>query len=153
MTFDGSLPSETLHGEAPRVQIGQQYRFNGPDGAVVGVVRGATVLDATRECYLVIETPTGQHIYREKMTDNAFEDWQENKAAYFGEIHDVSTNPQTPFGMYERFMDMFSDFDRKGLAVQCGKQPDDPTLGKTSPIPGQRMSSGMPGAPRVLTPS
>ncbi|WP_312218224.1 SEC-C domain-containing protein [Brevundimonas sp.] len=128
ITFDGSLASETLLGGKPRIKIGQAYDFGGPDEPFVGIVRSATVLENTRECYIVAETAKGNHILSEKMDDASFEDWQANKAAYFGEIQDVPTNAQTPYEMYERFMDMFADFDRKGLATQIGKAPDDPSL-------------------------
>ena len=97
----------------------------------MGIVRSATVLENSRECYIVAETAKGNHILSEKMDDASFEDWQANKAAYFGEIRKAFghlwARPESP-RMYERFMDMFADFDRKGLATQLGKAPDDPSL-------------------------
>lgn len=128
ITFDGSVVSETLLGGKPRIKIGQAYDFGTPEEPFVGIVRGATVLENTRECYIVAETENGNHILSEKMDDASFKDWQASKAAYFGDIQEVAKNAQTPYEMYERFMDMFADFDRKGLATQIGKAPDDQSL-------------------------
>lgn len=127
-TFDGSLPSETLHGERPRIKIGETYEFDGQHGPVRGTVTSATVAEPEKEVWMVIRTDTGHEMHVEKMSDAAFGDWRENKAAYFGKVQDVPTNPKTPLELYARFMEMMADYDRKALALQIGKLADDPAI-------------------------
>lgn len=127
-TFDGSLPSETLHGEQARIKIGETYELDGRDGPVNGTVRSATVAESSKEVWLVVETANGHELHVEKMSDAAFGDWRENKAAYFGKVQDVPTHPKTPLELYARFMEIMADYDRKALALQIGKLADDAAI-------------------------
>lgn len=131
-TFDGSLPSETLHGEIPRIKIGGVYEFEGLNGPTQGIVRSATVVANTKTIWVSVESKEGHGLYEEQMSDAAFEDWQANKEAYFGKIQDVATSPKTPLEMYARFMEMFRNYDRKALALQIGREPDDPSFAHLS---------------------
>ena len=143
-TFDGTLPSETLHGEPQRILIGEKYEFVDPEGPIVGVVRSATVVENTREVWVSVETERGHQMHREKMTDAAFDEWRNNKAAYFGEIQDVPSHAKTPYEMYRRFMEMFADYDRKALALQIGKAADDPGLAHMSDVElREQISNGL----------
>lgn len=126
-TFDGSLPSETIHGERPRIKIGEAYEFDDPAGPVKGVVRSACVTD-DRHVWMVVETEEGHQIRTEPMSAAAFADWQDNRAAYFGEVQDVPKHPKTPLDLYARFMEIFRDYDRRALALQIGLKPDDHSL-------------------------
>lgn len=131
-TFDGSLPSETIHGEIARMKIGGVYEFEGPNGLAQGVVRSATVMETDKTIWASVETKDGHGLYTEQMSDAAFEDWLANKDSYFGKVLDVATNPKTPLEVYARFMEMFADYDRKALALQIGRKPYDPLLAHLS---------------------
>ena len=52
-TFDGSLPSEALHGDKSRVVIGETYHFDGINGdGLIAKVTTATVDEAKNSSWL-----------------------------------------------------------------------------------------------------
>ena len=81
-TFDGSLPSEALHGDKSRVIIGETYHFDGINGdGLIAEVTAATVDEAKKQ--VLIGTDSGAMLSY-PMSDEALADYKANPDAYFG---------------------------------------------------------------------
>jgi hypothetical protein len=92
-TFDGSLPSETLHGDKSRVIIGETYHFDGINGdGLIAKVATATVDEAKKQA--LIGTDSGA-ILSYPMSDEALADYKANPDAYFGRL-ELSSTKQLP---------------------------------------------------------
>ena len=91
LTFDGSLPSEALHGDKSRVIIGETYHFDGINGdGLIAKVTAATVDEAKKQ--VLIGTDSGAMLSY-PMSDEALADYKANPDAYFGRLELSSTRP------------------------------------------------------------
>jgi len=122
-TFDGSLPSVTLHGEPPPVTIGESYRMEkaGPDGEdLIGTVDYATVIERDKEVVIGVSTGTAAYLLREPMSDRQIADYKAHPDAYFGRIVRPPQRADTPAQLFDFLMDGFRDMTREQLLEKLG---------------------------------
>jgi len=108
-TFDGSLPSETFGG-SQRIYIGETYDFGGDIG--VATVTSASA-DADRK-EVLIGTHNGQILIR-PMSNAEAEDYRQNSDAYFGVLQPEQKTRNTPYEMFEWFMEVYRKTSRTRL--------------------------------------
>ena len=117
MTFDGSLPSETLGNQRERIVIGKTYFFNdiGEKG-IVGTVTSACVSEGDKKVYIGVTTDDGKaHILAEPMSDAALADYKKHPEAFFGQIQPVSRKSETPYDLFEFFLATYSKSTKEKL--------------------------------------
>lgn len=87
-TFDGSLPSESLHGELPRVMIGETYFFEGVgDAGLLGTVTSASVIESQSEVLIGVTEQNGVgQILRQPISPAQLADYKAHPDAYFGVV-------------------------------------------------------------------
>nr|WP_281129469.1 hypothetical protein [Sphingomonas sp. AR_OL41] len=131
-TFDGSLPSVSLHGEPPPVTIGATYNFEkaGPDGEdIVGTVTSATVMEAEKEVVVAINAAGTSFLAKEPMSDQQLADYKAHPDAYFGKVVRPSGRADTPAGLFDFLMEGFSKLTREQLLEKLqGRVPAAETL-------------------------
>ena len=122
-TFDGSLPSEALHGEQNRVLIGETYHFagiGGEDGMIAKVTR-ASVNEAEKAVY--VGTDNGS-ILSYPMSDKALADYKANPDSYFGLVLTVATKPLTNiYDLFEWLMKTHQHLERDALLQRLAQVP------------------------------
>ena len=118
-TFDGSLPSTSLHGERPPVVIGQSYIFEGagPDGNdLVGTVTDATVIESEKAVTVAVLCPDGKAwLLKEQMSDQQLADYKAHADAYFGKIRRQPKGIKSPQDLFEFFMAGMVDMTRDDI--------------------------------------
>lgn len=118
-TFDGSLPSASLHGEKPPVRIGERYNFEGvgPEGSdLIGEVTDAIVDETGKEAVIAIYTDDKKaHILKEPMTEGQLADYRAHKEAYFGKIKYVPKGIKTPYDLFLFFVEGQKGMKREKL--------------------------------------
>jgi hypothetical protein len=121
-TFDGSLPSATLFGELPPVQIGEKYVFTDADD-IVGTVTSATVGESEGTLYVAVSSDDGRNvILRQEMSDRQLSDYREHKDTYFGEVS-RNGDVKTDFEMYEWLVKTHMEYDRDHILKQLSDSP------------------------------
>ena len=128
-TFDGSLPSETLHGATSRVVIGETYKFEGiePHGDMIARVTTAMVVEPEKAAYLGVTSTDGvSQIIKQPMTDAELADYRMHPEAYFGKVIPVGKTVKTPYELFEFFIDSCKDLSRGELLkrLKAGGHPD-----------------------------
>lgn len=121
MTFDGSMPSTTLHGDLPPIVIGQKYCFEGADhngGDIIGTVADVTVMEGEKCAMVAVNCDNGTSvILRDDLSDAQLADYKAHPDAYFGKIKPVSREAKTPYELFQFFMEAYSGLARdKALA-------------------------------------
>ncbi len=124
-TFDGTLPSEGLQGEA-RLIIGNTYCFGDPEnGGVIATVTHATVNEAEGAAYIAIVDQSGQSsIFREPMSPAQLADWQIHKDSYFGKIVPTGKKLNNAFELFEWFVENYRGLSRDQLLARFASAPD-----------------------------
>jgi hypothetical protein len=120
-TFDGSLPSTTLHREAPPVQIGRHYIFErvAQDGGdLAGIVTAATVLEDEKAAIVAVYDGNQAHILKQSLSEAQLAEYAIHKDAYFGEIVPVQRETQTPYGLFQFFMEINKVLSRAELIAR-----------------------------------
>jgi hypothetical protein len=121
-TFDGSLPNVALNGEKPPIVIGQRYKFEGAGAGgedLIGTVADATVLEAEKAVYVVVNSDDGQScILKEPMSDGQLADYKAHPDAYFGKIVRPPKDAKTKNDLFEFFMDAYGSLSREELLVR-----------------------------------
>jgi hypothetical protein len=115
ITFDGSLPSVTILGEKPPVQIGETYIFTDVEGGIQGTVTAAIVLEHESAVMVAVTLVDGRNVMlREPMTEFQMLDYERHRETYFGEIN---RNRQTDdeYEFYERLVEIHMDQKRSWL--------------------------------------
>jgi hypothetical protein len=126
-TFDGSLPSETLHGDKSRVIIGETYHFDGINGdGLIAKVTTATVDEAKKQA--LIGTDSGA-ILSYPMSDEALADYKANPDAYFGRLELSSTKQlNNIFDLFEWLMTTHQHLTRDVLLQRLVQVPNIQTM-------------------------
>lgn len=116
ITFDGSLPSETLRNQRERIVVGQTYFFNdiGEKG-ITGTVTSACVNEGEKKIYICVQAENGSHILTEPMSDYAMADYKRHPEAYFGEIGRASRKTEDPYELFEFFLETYSQTPKEKL--------------------------------------
>jgi hypothetical protein len=127
-TFDGSLPSETFHGDKSRVLVGEMYYFDGigrGDG-LIAKVTSASVNEVEKKVY--VGTDTGS-ILSYPMSDEALADYKANPDAYFGRVQPVATKPLTNiYDLFEWLMKTHQHLGRDVLLQRLAQAPGIETM-------------------------
>ena len=127
-TFDGSLPSETFHGDKGRVLIDETYHFDGIGGenGMIAKVTTASVNEAEKKVY--VGTDTGS-ILSYPMSDEALADYKTNPDAYFGRVEPVVTKPLTNiYDLFEWLMKTHQQLGRDVLLQRLAQVPGIETM-------------------------
>jgi hypothetical protein len=118
ITFDDSLPSESLDG-IPPIKMGETYAFEGMpthDGILVATVTSATVLEPEKKAYIGVTDQNGcSHILTQPMTDGQLADYRAHPEAYFGKLQYVGEGVSNPYDLFEFFMKSYKDLSRAAL--------------------------------------
>ncbi len=129
-TFDGSLPSESLDGK-PRAIIGEAYLFagikdlSGSDGDLVATVTTAAVMESEKAAYIgVIDQAGRSYILTEPMTDQQLADYKAHPEAYFGRLQHVGGKVNSPYDLFEFFMESYKALARDALLERLAGHPD-----------------------------
>ena len=125
-TFDGSLPSEAFTEKSQRVLIGETYFFNviGEDG-VVGRVTTANVNESDKTILFAITTDDGKNqILTKPMSDYEFNDYKNHPEAYFGICQQPSRKAETPYDLFEFFVDSYRNTPKKRMLELFKDAPD-----------------------------
>jgi hypothetical protein len=89
-TFDGSLPSETFHGDKGRVLIGETYFFEDIDAkGLIATVTSAAVVEPEKKMY--IGTDKGS-ILSFPMSGEMLADYKANPESYFGKVQPATNS-------------------------------------------------------------
>jgi hypothetical protein len=125
-TFDGSLPSETIAGRQARVVIGGTYLFEDVgDGGTVAKVTSATVNEQEKAAYIGVTTREGQgQILRQPMSDEELADYKAHSAGYFGEVQPEQKLRNTPYELFEWFMETHKEYPREYFLKQLAGVPN-----------------------------
>jgi hypothetical protein len=129
-TFDGSLPSESLDG-TPRAMIGETYLFEGvknlagTDGDLVATVTTAAVMKSEKAVYIGVTDQAGRScILTEPMTDQQLADYKAHPEAYFGRLQHVGGKVNSPYDLFEFFMESYKGLARDALLERLVGHPD-----------------------------
>lgn len=124
-TFDGRLPSETLH-ETPRVIVGNTYCFGDPEnGGVVGTVTFASVNEAKNEALIAITDQQGNSsIISQPMSASQMADWRAHKDSYFGKLLPVGKKLDNAFDLFEWFVEQYKGLTREQMLERFAGSPD-----------------------------
>jgi hypothetical protein len=132
MTFDGSLPSETVGKRSRRLEIGQTYFFPDAD-RIIGTVTCATVDENQKRVFYGVTAQDGKsHIISGEISDDDLDDYRAHKNAYFGVIQPASVHAQTPFELFEWMVDRYKETPKEKL-IELAK--DAPDIDKLSDLP------------------
>lgn len=122
MTFDGSMPATTLHGDIPPVTIGQTYCFEAAndDGSdIVGTVADVTVMEEDKCAMIAVNCDDGSAvILRDDLSDTQLADYKAHPDAYFGKIKPVSREAKTPYELFQFFMEAYIELPRAKAVKQ-----------------------------------
>ena len=126
-TFDGSLPSEAIHGDKSRVVIGETYHFDGINGdGLIAKVMTATVNKSKKQ--VLIGTDSGA-ILSYPMSDAALADYKANPDAYFGRLELSSNKPiNNIFDLFEWLMKTHQHLTRDVLLQRLAQTPGIQTM-------------------------
>jgi len=129
ITFDGSLPSVSVFGESPPVQIGESYFFPDIEGGVIGEVTSAVVLEEKKEVMITVKMDKYSIIIKENMSDLQLNDFQNNRRTYFGKVDkngnaDGSKN-KNEFELFEWLVSTYAEYERESVLKQTKGWPDE----------------------------
>ena len=129
-TFDGSLPSESLDGQT-RAVIGEIYlfegikNFSGADGDLVATVTTAAVMESEKAAYVGVTDQAGRScILKEPMTDQQLADYKAHPEAYFGKLQHVGGKVNSPYELFEFFMESYKGLARAALLERLASHLD-----------------------------
>lgn len=132
MTFDGSMPATTLHGDIPPVTIGQTYCFEAAndDGTdIIGTVADVTVLEIEKCAMIAVNCDDGKTvILRDDLTEAQLADYKAHPDAYFGRIKPITRVAKTPYQLFQFFMEAYFELPR-AEAVEKLKLSDSEAAG------------------------
>jgi hypothetical protein len=125
-TFDGSLPSDAFTAESRRILIGETYFFDDVgDEGIVGKVTSATVSETEKLAYYVIQTPEGKSlIITRAMAEDELTDYRNHPEGFFGVIQPVGKNANTPYELFEWFLQVYREAPKKKLLELFKNAPD-----------------------------
>jgi len=128
-TFDGSLPSEALHGRS-RVVVGNIYSFGDPaNGGIIGKVTSASVNeDGSEAWFAVVDQSGNSSLVKEPMSQEELADYRAHKDSYFGKIVPVTRKTEDPFELFEWFVETHSAITHEQLLKNLAGSPDIETL-------------------------
>ena len=128
-TFDGSLPSDSLDGK-PRAMIGETYLFegvknlSGTDGDLMATVTTASVMESEKAAYIGVTDQAGLScILKEPITDQQLADYKAHPAAYFGKLQYVGGKVNSPYELFEFFMESYKGLTRETLLERLAAHP------------------------------
>jgi hypothetical protein len=124
-TFDGSLPSETIDSTQPRVIAGNTYCFGDlSNGGIVGTVTSASVSEGSSEAFITIIDQNGvRQILKETMTPRQLADYRAHKESYFGRFQPVGGRIDSPFELFEWFIECYKGLSREQLLKNLAHAP------------------------------
>ena len=122
-TFDGSLPSVSLHGELPPVVIGETYFFpEAGEAGLVGKVTAANVSESQNEVLIGLTEPTGaSHILRQPMSPAQLAEYKAHPDAYFGKIRLAPRNAKDKFELFEWLIEAHKGLSKEELLERLSK--------------------------------
>lgn len=123
VTFDGSLPSESLDGALPRVMIGETYFFEGVgDGGLVGTVTAANVIESQCEVHVGLTDQGGTgHILRFPISTAQLADYKAHPDVCFGAIRPAPRNVKDKFEIFEWLMQVYKELSTAELLERLAK--------------------------------
>jgi hypothetical protein len=139
-TFDGSLRS-AAHGGTPPVVIGETYAFRGiknlpgsPEGDLVGTVTAAAVVESDKMVFIGVKDTLsgGSFLLKEPMTDQQLADYRAHPESYFGKLQYVGKQANTPYELFEFFMESCKSLGRETLLQRLANRPNVTTLAAMS---------------------
>lgn len=133
-TFDGSLPSETFGKKTERIIIGETYFFEdiGETGTI-GTVTTASISEQEKKMYIGISVEGGNsQILVQPISDETLVDYKAHPDAFFGTILPASKKTETPYELFEFFLESYLKTPKEKLLEFMNGSPDMETLRKMS---------------------
>ena len=129
-TFDGSLPSETFHGNSERLVIGDTYFFEDiGDNGLIATVTSATVNKFDKLIY--IGTDKGRILTR-PISDDELKDYEQHPDTFFGVVHRQGARIEDPFELFEWMLNVYINTSKQRLLELMKDRPDIEQLARLS---------------------
>jgi SEC-C motif len=124
-TFDGCMPSEKL-GKGPPVKIGEAYFFDClGHKRQLGTVTSATVSESEKKIYYTVSAEDGtNHQLFGPLSDEGVADYRAHPEAYFGVVQPVAKRTDSPYELFEFFLNGLKAISKQKLLQSMQSAPD-----------------------------